>query len=194
MRRLLLALALLVVFGAPARAHAGTGWIRPVDGAVARRFDPPKSRYGPGHLGADFRAAPGSPVRAAGDGTVTFAGDVAHTLHVVVRHDNGWRTSYSFLASVAVHAHQHVYAGEIVGTAGGAGEQHDGSVLHLGLRIGDQYVDPMRLFDPPDLTTLVHLAPTDAPRPSDDRSALISGLPPADNPIVCASWDGAACR
>jgi murein DD-endopeptidase MepM/ murein hydrolase activator NlpD len=190
-RRLVLALALLVVFGAP--AHADAGWVRPVSGAVARPFEPPKTRYGPGHLGVDFRVAPGTSVRAANDGTVTFAGDVAHTLHVVVLHDNGWRTSYSFLASLAVHAHQRVHAGQIVGTSGGTGEQHDGSVLHLGLRIDGQYVDPMRLYDAPDLTALVHLAPVDAPAPPDERSGLISGLPAPDNPIVCPSWDGAAC-
>jgi len=36
-----------------------------------------------------LRAAPGTPVRAAGDGTVVFAGKVAYSRHIVVRHENG---------------------------------------------------------------------------------------------------------
>ena len=34
-----------------------------------------------------------------------------------------------------------------------------GTVLHLGLRIGETYVDPMQLFEAGDLTARVHLAP-----------------------------------
>ena len=79
---------------------AAGAWLRPVDGAVVRPFDAPRSRYGAGHRGADLAAAPGTPVRAANDGVVSFAGDVAGTLHVVVAHAGGLRTSYSFLASV----------------------------------------------------------------------------------------------
>jgi murein DD-endopeptidase MepM/ murein hydrolase activator NlpD len=191
LRRFALALAFFVFVGAP--AYADRGWTRPVNGPVARSFDPPQTRYGPGHLGVDLRAAPGTPVHAAGDGTVTFAGDVAHTLHVVVTHDNGWRTSYSFLRSIAVHEHQPVHAGQILGTTGGTGEQHEGGVLHFGLRVKGAYVDPLLLFRVPDLTTLVHLAPLDAPAPPDEPSGLISGLPPSDNPVVCPSWNGAGC-
>ncbi|MEX2099859.1 MAG: peptidoglycan DD-metalloendopeptidase family protein, partial [Acidimicrobiia bacterium] len=102
-------------------------------------------------------------VRAANAGVVSFAGEVANTVHVVVAHDGNLRTSYSFLTSVSVHAGQVVERGQVVGTAGGVGEAHDGSVLHFGLRVADRYVDPMQLFRPIDLTELVHLVPADAP-------------------------------
>jgi len=141
-------------------AHA---WVLPVDGPVVRPFRPPATRYGRGHRGADLRAAPGTPVRAANDGVVTFAGTVGTTRHVVVRHANGDRTSYSFLASLRVHAGERVRAGEVVGTTGGTGPNHDGSALHFGLRVGGAYVDPMQLYGAPDLTARVHLA---AIRPS----------------------------
>jgi hypothetical protein len=144
-------------------AGAGGGWTRPVDGAVVRPFEEPTSIYGPGHRGADLAAAPNTPVRAANDGVVSFAGEVAGTLHVTISHDGGLRTSYSFLASVAVRVGEAVGRGDVVGTAGGSGPDHDGSVLHLGLRVGDRYVDPMVLFRPADLTKLVHLVPTDEP-------------------------------
>ena len=38
--------------------------------------------YAAGHRGVDLAAAPGTPVRAANDGVVSFAGTVAGTLHV----------------------------------------------------------------------------------------------------------------
>src|SRR5262245_36977721 len=69
------------------------GWTRPVDGAVSRAFEEPAGPYGPGHRGVDLVAPPGTPVRAAGDGTVSFAGDVAGSMHVVVAHEGGLRTS-----------------------------------------------------------------------------------------------------
>jgi murein DD-endopeptidase MepM/ murein hydrolase activator NlpD len=126
---------------------------------VVRPFSPPRTRYGAGHLGADLAAPPGTPVRAAGDGTVEFAGAVAGTRHVVVRHLGGLRTSYSFLRAIGVRRGQRVAGGEVVGVTGGTGRNHDGQVLHLGLRAGDRFVDPMQLFAVVDLSERVRLAP-----------------------------------
>jgi len=172
----------LVFAGLPAAANAGVlgAWVRPVDGAVVRAFDPPRSRFGAGHLGADLAAPRGAPVRAAGAGLVAFAGRVAGALHVVIAHAGGLRTSYSFLASVRVRRGARVAAGDPVGTAGGVGEGHDGSVVHFGLRAGNTYVDPMALFRPADLASIVHLAPTaESPRPADassERRGLLAGI------------------
>jgi murein DD-endopeptidase MepM/ murein hydrolase activator NlpD len=137
-------------------------WTRPVPGPVVRSFAPPRARYGAGHLGADLAAAPGTPVRAAGDGIVEFAGVVANTRHVVVRHPGGLRTSYGFLKSISVHRGERVTRGAVVGLTGGTGENHGGQVLHLGLRAGEVFVDPMQLFGPPDLSELVRLAPVES--------------------------------
>jgi hypothetical protein len=158
-----------------------TRWLRPVDGPVVRPFEEPASRYGPGHRGADLAAAPGTIVRAANDGVVSFAGAVAGTLHAVVAHGGDLRTSYSFLARVDVRTGQTVTRGDVLGTTGGTGPEHSGGVLHLGLRVGDRYIDPMQLFEPTDLTELVRLVPTDLPpaepwSPSRERSALLDGL------------------
>lgn len=138
-------------------------WLRPVPGALRRPFVAPISRYGPGHRGADLAAGPGTPVRAANDGVVAFAGDVAGSRHVVVAHSGGLRTSYSFLLTIAVRVGARVHRGEVIGTAGGSGPEHDVGVLHLGLRVGERYVDPMVLFTPADLTRLIRLVPVDAP-------------------------------
>lgn len=184
MRRIIFAAVIVSLAFVAVPAHAD-GWTRPVNGRVTRPFDPPKTRYGPGHLGVDLAIAANEAVRAAGTGTVVFAGPVAHTLHVVIRHANGWRTSYSFLKAIRVHQGETVAAGEIVGWAGGRGEEHGGTVVHLGLRIGDEYVDPMQLFEAVDLATRVHLAPVGAaPPPVNERVALAQGLPPDDNPVL----------
>lgn len=151
--------------GVAGAAPPGPRWTRPVDGALVRAFEAPRTRFGPGHRGVDFAAAPGTPVVAAGAGVVVFAGSIGPSSHVVVLHPvSGWRTGYSFLESVAVHRGAAVSGGTVVGTSGGAGDGHDGSVLHFSLRIGDEYVDPMILFRPLDLGAAVHLAPTDGDR------------------------------
>jgi hypothetical protein len=185
----------------PAHAAADDrgGWLRPVDGPVVRPFEQPTSVYGPGHRGVDFALPTGTPVRAANAGTVSFAGSVAGTLHVTVAHPGDLRTSYSFLSSVLVRAGQRVARGDVVGLSGGAGTDHDGSVLHLGLRIGDRYVDPMLLFRPTDLTKLVRLVPAEDPHetpwsPARERGDLQSSLRlAAPGGSGAAAADGGDC-
>jgi Peptidase family M23 len=143
-------------------------WLRPVGGAVIRPFSEPPARYAAGHRGVDFAAPAGTSVRAAHDGTVTFAGDVAGSLHVVVAHDGGIRTSYSYLLRVDVRVGQRVRGGQVVGIAGGHGDGHTSAVLHLGARIGDRYIDPMLLFAPTDLTKLVRLVSPSEPTVADE--------------------------
>ena len=148
--------------------------------ASCARSTRPRSRFGAGHLGVDLAAPPGTSVHAAGPGVVSFAGSVAGALHVVVAHAGNLRTSYSFLATIAVRRGERVASGDVVGTTGGVGTGHDGSVLHFGLRSGDTYIDPMLLLRPVDLATVVHLAPTSIPpRPasgSNERRGLVAGL------------------
>ena len=84
---------------------------------------------------------------------------VGGSLHVVVRHADGVRTSYSFLRSVLVHRGDEVVRGQPVGTTGDR--------FHFGARIGDVYIDPALLFGdagPP----RVHLVP--------DRDAVDTAL------------------
>jgi murein DD-endopeptidase MepM/ murein hydrolase activator NlpD len=142
----------------PAGALGGGPWSPPVGGPVVRGFDPPRSQFGPGHLGVDYAVAPGTPVHAAGAGVVVFAGRVGESMHVVVLHAGEVRTTDSFLATVAVVTGQAVGRGAILGTSGGTGAGHAGGVLHFGVRVGTTYVDPMLLFAPPDLAAIVHLA------------------------------------
>ncbi|MGH9151188.1 MAG: peptidoglycan DD-metalloendopeptidase family protein, partial [Acidimicrobiales bacterium] len=127
---------------APVAGQAGgpvaVAYLPPVDAPVTDAFRPPASPHGAGNRGVDYATAPGAPVRAAAAGQVTFAGPVGSGLHVVVLHADGIRTSYSFLAGVAVRRGQVVAAGDTVGRAGGS--------LHFGARAGDAYLDPLVLL------------------------------------------------
>ena len=163
--------------GAAPPAPGGCGvWLPPVDGPVARSFQAPAFAYGPGHRGIDFAVPPGTPVRASGDGVVAFAGSVADSLHVVVAHDGNLRTTYAFLAGISVRAGDRVARGQVVGAAGSSGPEHEAGGLHFGVRLGDRYLDPQRLFGVCDLTQLVRLIPADeVPAEPWDAQRVVSG-------------------
>jgi murein DD-endopeptidase MepM/ murein hydrolase activator NlpD len=126
----------------------------PVDGPLIDVFRPPPSPFAAGNRGVDYATAPGTAVRAAADGQVVFAGPVGGRLHVVVRHADGIRTSYSFLATVTVRRGQRVAAGHEVGTAGPS--------VHFGARRGETYIDPLSLLA--GSGSDVHLVPDDVER------------------------------
>lgn len=119
---------------ASSHLRPGDGYVEPVRAPVADRFRPPATPYGPGNRGWDYTVAAGTEVRAASGGLVTFAGQVGGRLFVTVAHPDGLRTSYSWLATLSVHAGQRVGAGVVIGTTGGT--------FHFGVRRGDFYIDP----------------------------------------------------
>jgi murein DD-endopeptidase MepM/ murein hydrolase activator NlpD len=137
--------------------------VPPVDGPIARPFQPPAKPWGPGHRGVDYRVPPGTPVRAAADGVVGFAGGVAGGLHVAVDHVGSLRTSYAYLARVDVSRGQHLRQGDVVGLSGGTGPGHGRDVVHFGVRREGRYVDPVALV--PIAPLGVRLAPLDAGPP-----------------------------
>ena len=158
MRRIALVFscALLVAGSAAPLASAAPDpplYLPPVDAPVADPFRPPATRFGAGNRGLEYGTAAGTAVSVAAEGVVTFAGMVAGSLHVTVRHLDGVRTTYSFLARLDVVVGQRVSQGDVVGTTMGS--------LHLGARRGDAYFDPSSLFDGG--APVVRLVPFDEP-------------------------------
>ena len=161
------AVAAVVLLAGTPRAAADPSPVTyrpPVDGPVVDRFRPSASGYGAGNLGIEYATSPGAPVRAAAPGEVVYAGQVGGSLHVVVLHADGIRTSYSFLDAVTVVRGQQVRAGERVGVAG--------SSVHFGARAGEAYVDPAVLLGAGRVH--VRLVPDGGPAASeaDERSRL----------------------
>jgi murein DD-endopeptidase MepM/ murein hydrolase activator NlpD len=93
----------------------------------------------------DLSAASGTPVLAAGDGIVVYAGAVAARTLVSVEHRGGLRTTYEPVTPT-VKAGQPVLRGEVLGHLQ---EGHCPSpCLHWGVRRGHDYLDPLRLISP----------------------------------------------
>ncbi|MEU5550823.1 M23 family metallopeptidase [Micromonospora sp. NPDC047793] len=133
---------------APERPAEAARFRWPVDGRPhpVRRFDPPPRPWLPGHRGVDLLAPAGATIRAAGTGTVLFAGVVAGRPVISVVHPDGLRTTYEPV-SPDVTVGTSVAAGTALGTLlpGHAGCP-EAACLHWGLRRGDDYLDPLALL------------------------------------------------
>ncbi|MEZ0163887.1 murein hydrolase activator EnvC [Kineococcus sp. LSe6-4] len=120
-------------------------WTWPVDPhLVVRTFDD-VGRYDAGHRGVDLAAAGGTPVVAVAAGQVTFAGPVAGRGVVVVAHPDGLRTTYEPVEA-GVRAGQPVAAGALLGTVAAQPAHCPAACLHLGVRRGETYLDPLALL------------------------------------------------
>jgi murein DD-endopeptidase MepM/ murein hydrolase activator NlpD len=109
-------------------------WSPPVVAAVTDPFRLPPCAWCPGNRGIEFGTRVGATIRAVATGRVTFAGSVAGTVYVVVRHADGRRVTYGNLQSESFDVDDTVIRGQVVGRAAGP--------FHLGVREGDRYVDP----------------------------------------------------
>ncbi|HEY4376969.1 MAG TPA: M23 family metallopeptidase [Acidimicrobiales bacterium] len=110
----------------------------PVEAPVVDPFRPPANQYGPGNRGIDYATVPGTPIVACGPGVVVFAGPVAGQLYVTIRHGDGIRTTYSYLAWIAVRTGDQVTGATVVGRSGAR--------FQVGARQGDTYIDPASLW------------------------------------------------
>jgi murein DD-endopeptidase MepM/ murein hydrolase activator NlpD len=131
----------------------------PVQGPVIRSFEPPTTPYSSGHRGIDIGVPFGTPLKAAGDGVVAFAGWVGGSLFISIDHPDGVRTTYSWLSAVSVKAGQHVSREQIIGATGHGHPEVAEPHLHFGARIGSTYIDPMLLLEGGSVAGLIHLAP-----------------------------------
>jgi len=160
-RRTCITLCIVVIgLAFPARA-SDQEWSPPVDGRIARGYEPPTKPFGPRHLGIDFETPAGTPVRAAADGLVAFAGLVGRSRAVGIDHPGLRRTTYAYLRRVVVRPGAAVRRGEVVGFSGGHGPGHEAGVVHFGYRVNGRPQDPAPLFHP--RRPRISLAPLDAP-------------------------------
>ncbi|MGW4476296.1 peptidoglycan DD-metalloendopeptidase family protein [Nonomuraea sp. NPDC004354] len=122
-------------------------WRWPLDGrpVVIRRFSPPPEPWHAGHRGVDLAASPGARVRAAGPGTVTYAGPLAGRGVVSIQHPGGLRTTY-LPVRASVRRGQTVSTGDELGVIEPTSWHCITTCLHWGLRREFRYLDPLLLL------------------------------------------------
>lgn len=128
--------------------------------AVLERFAPPEHPWGSGHRGIDLAAATGQSVRSMTAGHVGFTGSIAGKPVVTVLLADGRRVTYEPVHP-ALAPGSPVVAGSLLGHLAESGGHCGGRAgcLHLGLKRGDEYLDPLLLIRRPAV-----LVPLDPPR------------------------------
>ncbi|MCB9760942.1 MAG: peptidoglycan DD-metalloendopeptidase family protein [Alphaproteobacteria bacterium] len=100
------------------------------------------------HLGTDFGAPTGTPVRAVGDGVVVIAGrSGGHGNRVKIDHAGPYATSYSHLSKVKVKNGQRVRQGDVIGLVGSTGLS-TGPHLHYEVTVNGNHTDAMKVKFP----------------------------------------------
>ncbi len=97
------------------------------------------------HKGTDFAAPTGTPIFAAGDATVEFAGPKGPNGNFVkLRHDNGWETLYLHMNRIwpTVATGARVSQGQQIGEVGTTGRS-TGPHLHYEVHVSGEPVDPL---------------------------------------------------
>lgn len=120
--------------------------VRITSGFNMRRYHPILKRRRP-HLGTDYGARAGTPVRATGAGVVTRAGWWGGYGRVVeIRHANNLRTRYAHLRGIArgVRSGTRVQQGQTIGYVGATGLATAPHLHYEFLRHG-RHVNPARL-------------------------------------------------
>ena len=137
-----------IAVAAPARAEVGTPpprgaarFLWPVKGKLISGFGPKSD--GLNNDGINIGAAKGTPVMAADNGVVAYAGNELRGFGnlLLVKHDGGWITAYAHLDKMEVERGAKVKRGARIGTVGQTGSVN-APQLHFELRKGSHVVDP----------------------------------------------------
>lgn len=115
-----------------------------------RRLHPILKVWRP-HYGVDYAAPSGTPVMAAGDGVVKFAGwkgDYGN--YVKIQHPNGYQTGYGHLRRIAkgIRAGRRVKAKRVIGWVGSTGLSTGPHLQYEVIRNG-KYLNPLTIKLPP---------------------------------------------
>lgn len=116
--------------------------VTPVSGIITSRFGSRESIRTYGHTGLDIAAPAGTSIRAAADGTVTFAGYSGGYGYVVkMSHGNGIETYYAHCSELYVSAGEKIEAGDVIAAVGSTGNS-TGNHLHFEVLVDGTEIDP----------------------------------------------------
>ncbi|HEX3226803.1 MAG TPA: peptidoglycan DD-metalloendopeptidase family protein [Gaiellaceae bacterium] len=126
--------------GSPPVAGGNGTFQWPVSGPITSPFG---MRWGTLHPGIDIGVPTGTPIHAAGSGTVVWCGWMSgYGNLVMIDHHNGLATLYGHESHVAVACGQNVTTGEVVGYSGCTGFC-TGPHVHFEVRANGTPVDPL---------------------------------------------------
>ena len=122
----------------------------PSSATVIDPFRAPECARCAGNRGIEYAVPANAVVRSGLRGEVVFVGMVANVRYVVVRASANpqVRVTYGGLADVVVEQGEVLRRGDALGTMGesdarGSGDERGIGRLHLGVRVGDEYMDPL---------------------------------------------------
>ena len=98
------------------------------------------------HTGVDWAAPFGTPIFAAGNGTIDEIGlKGGYGKYVRIRHANGYQTAYGHMTAFArgLNVGSRVRQGQVIGFVGSTGLS-TGAHVHFEILINDRFVNPMR--------------------------------------------------
>lgn len=102
-----------------------------------------------GHRAIDYAAPLGTPIRAVGDGTVTFAGwKNSYGNTISLRHNGTYSTNYAHLSKISVRYGQKVKQGDVIGLVGSTGFS-TGPHLHYEMVKHGVKINPLAEVLPP---------------------------------------------
>jgi len=127
--------------GSDTSSSSPISMIWPVQGPVISKFGP--KGQGLNNDGVNIGAPKGSPVVAAANGIVVYAGSDMKGFGnlVLIRHQGGWVTAYAHLERMMVSKDAVVAQGDMIGTVGKTGNVPSPQ-LHFETRFKDKPVDP----------------------------------------------------
>lgn len=195
--------SLLALVPPSAADAAGRVLAWPVEGRIVRGFERPTGPYGEGgHQGIDIAAEPGSPVRAAGDGTVAWTGELPRGRFISIEHPGGVRTTYLDMAGIGVARGRRVRSGEVIGSVCGSRDTSSAVPhIHFDTFLDGEPVDPRLMLGELDMGSFVRLCPVDervegspvegGPRePHSPRDRHLTGPRPGELETVSSRRDG----
>ena len=125
---------------------AGGRFAWPLRGVVITGFGPQGG--GVHNDGINIEAPAGTPVLAAENGVVAYAGNEVPGLGnlLLIRHSDGWVTAYAHNGQILVRRGDQVARGQQVATAGASGSVLSPQ-LHFEIRLGTEAVNPLEYLD-----------------------------------------------
>ena len=130
----------------PSLVQSGPGLLTPVNGRITSLYGQrvhPLLGYTRMHAGVDFGASWGSPIVAAAEGIVSYAGyHGGHGNYVRLEHGGGLGTGYGHMSRIAVGPGERVGAGEVIGFVGSTGLS-TGPHLHYEMYQDGRTVNPL---------------------------------------------------